>query len=88
MEANIDELRSTRLELESTRRQIDTQQQSSSSLKEERSELEDELEKLPETPMGDHQNLETGIEWLRDERQTLNRDVSDLQSLIQYNEER
>ncbi|WP_254280597.1 archaea-specific SMC-related protein [Haloarcula marina] len=88
LEAKLDELRSTRSDLESTRRQIDTQQQSISSLKQERSELKDELEELPETPMGDQQNLESEIELLRDKRKTINREISDLKSLIQYNEER
>ncbi|MBX0297693.1 archaea-specific SMC-related protein [Haloarcula nitratireducens] len=88
LEDKLDELRSTRSDLESTRRQIETQNQSISSLKQERSDLENELEDLPETPMGDHQHLETEIEQLREKRQTLNSQISDLQSLIQYNEER
>ncbi|MBX0296755.1 archaea-specific SMC-related protein [Haloarcula nitratireducens] len=88
LEDKLDELRSTRSNLESTRRQIETQNESISSLKQERSDLEDELEGLPETPMGDHQHLETEIEQLREQRQTLNSQISDLQSLIQYNEGR
>lgn len=88
LEAKLDDLRSTRSDLESTRRQIDTQQQSIASLKQEQSELKDERSELPEAPMGEHQNLESEIERLRDKRKTLKRDISDLQSLIQYNEER
>ncbi|MBX0325279.1 chromosome segregation protein SMC [Halomicroarcula sp. F13] len=88
LEDKLDELRSTRSDLESVRRQIETQNESITSLKQERSELEDDLEELPETPMGDHQHLETEIEQLREKRQTLNSQISDLQSLIQYNEER
>ncbi|MGB9951040.1 archaea-specific SMC-related protein (plasmid) [Haloarcula marismortui] len=88
LEAKLDELRSTRSDLESTRRQIETQTESITSLKQERSELEADLADLPETPMGDHQHLETEIENLRETRQTLNSQISDLQSLIQYNEER
>ncbi|KAA9396324.1 hypothetical protein Har1130_19920 [Haloarcula sp. CBA1130] len=38
--------------------------------------------------MGDHQHLETETEQLRETRQTLNSQISDLQSLIQYNEKR
>ena len=56
-------------------------------LKQERSDLEADLADLPETPMGDHQHLETEIEQLRETRQTLNSQISDLQSLIQNNEE-
>ncbi|QIO25235.1 archaea-specific SMC-related protein [Haloarcula sp. JP-L23] len=88
LEAKLDELRSTRSDLESTRRQIETQTESITSLKQERSELEADLEELPETPMGDHQHLDTEIKRLREKRQTLNAQISDLQSLIEYNEER
>ncbi|QIO24997.1 archaea-specific SMC-related protein [Haloarcula sp. JP-L23] len=88
LEEKLDELRSTRSDLESTRRQIETQNESITSLKQERSELEADIEELPETPMGDHQHLDTEIEQLREKRQTLNSQISDLQSLIQYNEER
>ncbi|MDS0223832.1 chromosome segregation protein SMC [Haloarcula sp. S1AR25-5A] len=88
LESKLDELRATHSELESTRRQIENQTQSITSLKQERSDLEADLADLPETPMGDHQHLETEIETLRETRQTLNSQISDLQSLIQYNEER
>jgi len=88
LEEKLDDLRATRSELESTRRQIETQTESITSLKQERSDLEADLADLPETPMGDHQHLDTEIEQLRESRQTLNSQISDLQSLIQYNEER
>jgi DNA repair exonuclease SbcCD ATPase subunit len=88
LEDKLDELRSTRSDLESVRRQIETQEESVSSLKQERQELESELAELPETPMGDHQQLDDEISRLRDQRQSLNTEISDLQSLIQYNEER
>jgi chromosome segregation ATPase len=88
LEAKLDDLRSIRSELESTRRQIETQTESITSLKQERSDLEADLADLPETPVGDHQHLETEIEQLRETRQKLNSQISDLQSPIQYNEER
>lgn len=86
--SELDDLRATRSELESTHRQIETQTESITSLKQERSNLEADLADLPETPMGDHQHLETETEQLRETRQTLSSQISDLQSLIQYNEER
>ncbi|MFD1600424.1 archaea-specific SMC-related protein [Halobellus rarus] len=88
LEEKLQELRSTRSELESIRRKIERQQESIASLKRERSDLEDDLEELPETPMGDHRDLDTEIERLRSERQELNTEINELRSLIQYNEER
>ena len=88
MEAKLEELRSTRSDLEAVRRNIESQQQSITSLKQERTDLEAELDDLSEPPMGDHAHLESEIEQLRSRRQALNAEISDLQSLIPYNEER
>jgi len=88
LEERLDELRSTRSDLESVRRKIENQQDSIASLRRERADLEDDLENLPEAPMADHQQLEDEIDRLRSRRQTLNTGISELQSLIQYNEER
>ena len=88
LEATLDELRSTRSDLESVRREIQNQQESIASLEEERDEYDAELEDLPETPMGDREQREEEIARLRSRRQELNTDISELQSLIGYNEER
>ncbi|WP_435186584.1 archaea-specific SMC-related protein [Halobellus sp. EA9] len=88
LEDKLQELRDTRSELESVRRKIERQEDSVSSLKRERSELEEDLAELPETPMGDHRDLEAEIDRLRSTRQDLNSEINELRSLIQYNEER
>jgi DNA repair exonuclease SbcCD ATPase subunit len=88
LESKLEELRSTRSELESVRRDIESQQESINALEQERTDLESELEELPETPMGDRQYREEELARLRDRRQTLNTEISELQSLVQYNEER
>ncbi|WP_135302789.1 archaea-specific SMC-related protein [Haloarcula amylovorans] len=88
LEEKLDELRSTRSDLESLRQQIESQEASVTSLNQEQSDLEDEFEELPDAPMGDKDHLESEIDRLRERRQELNSDISDLQSLIQYNEER
>lgn len=87
-ENTLAELSSTRSDLESVRRRIESQKESIASLKQERTDLTDTLEDLPDAPMGDQQQLEARIERLRTERQRLNTELSDLQSLIEYNEER
>jgi DNA repair exonuclease SbcCD ATPase subunit len=88
LESKLQDLRETRSELESVRRKIERQNESISSLKRERSELQDDLDELPETPMGDHRDLEAEIDRLRSQRQELNTEINELRSLIQYNEER
>ncbi|MFB6252956.1 MAG: archaea-specific SMC-related protein [Halobellus sp.] len=88
LEDKLQELRDTRSELESVRRKIERQEDSVTSLKSERSELEEDLAELPETPMGDHRDLEAEIDRLRSTRQDLNSEINELRSLIQYNEER
>ena len=88
LETKLEQLRQTRSDLERVRRNIETQQSSITSLEQELEELENDLTDLPETPMGDHADLEADIERLRDERQALNTEINELQSLIQHNEER
>jgi len=88
LEKRLDVLRSTRSDLESVRRKLKSQQESITFLKKERPDLKEALEDPPDTPMGDHAEIESEIERLRDRRQRLNAEISDLQSLIQYNEER
>ncbi|MFC5367140.1 archaea-specific SMC-related protein [Salinirubrum litoreum] len=88
LESHLDDLRETRSDLESLRRQIDAREKSLRSLKQERSDLTEELEDLPETEPGAVEHLEDEIARLRTRRQTLNNDISDLQRLVQYNEER
>lgn len=87
-ETKLEELRGTRSDLERVRRNIETQEESIISLERERNDLQNELADLPETPMGDHADLEVDIERLRDERHALNSEISELQNLIQHNEER
>jgi DNA repair exonuclease SbcCD ATPase subunit len=86
LENRLQELRDFRSELESVRSEIELQKESIESLRSERSELQDELEELPETPMGDHQELDVEISRLRDRRQTLETEMSNLQDIIQFNE--
>jgi DNA repair exonuclease SbcCD ATPase subunit len=88
LEEKLSELSTVRSKIESTRRNIQSQQESISSLEQERAELESEMDSLPEAPMGEHQQFEDDIRRLRSKRQNLNAEISDLQSLIQYNDER
>lgn len=84
----LDQLQSTRSELESIRSKIESQEASINSLKQERNQIKKDIDELPEVPAGDEKQIESEIDELRSKRQALNSEISDLQSLIQYNEER
>jgi DNA repair exonuclease SbcCD ATPase subunit len=86
LEDRLQELRDLRSELESVRSEIELQEESIESLRTERSELQKELEELPETPIGDNQELDTKISRLRDRRKALEAEMSNLQDIIQFNE--
>jgi DNA repair exonuclease SbcCD ATPase subunit len=88
LEEKLAELRETRSELEDVRFDIETQEESLESLKQEQSELEAEAAEIPDAPMGNVREIETRISQLRDEKQTLQSKVTELQSTIQFNEDK
>ena len=87
LESRLDDLREKRASLERVRSDIDLQQESIESLTAERRELEAEREDLPDAPMGEHAELDDEIARLRERTETLEREVSDLQDVIQFNED-
>jgi DNA repair exonuclease SbcCD ATPase subunit len=86
LESRLDDLREKRSALERVRSDIDLQQESIESLTVERRELETEREELPGAPMGEHADLDDEIDRLRQRTETLEREVSDLQDVIGFNE--
>jgi len=87
LESRLDDLREKRASLERVRSDIDLQQDSIESLTAERRELEAERDDLSAAPMGEHAELDDEITHLRERTETLEREVSDLQDVIQFNEE-
>lgn len=83
----LDELREVRNSLENTRHNLDTERESIEALREEKQELENDREALPETPVGDIDELDARIDQYRDELQTLDTTINELQTIIQFNED-
>ncbi|AQL44346.1 chromosome segregation protein SMC [Halorientalis sp. IM1011] len=87
LESRLDDLRDLRSDLESVRSDIDVQEESIESLERELADLETEHDELPDTPMGEHEEIDQEISRLRERKLTLESEVSDLQDIIQFNEE-
>ena len=86
LQEQLDELGTLRSTLDDVRFELETERESLNALREEQSSLEAEFEELPETPMGDHAEIEKKVAELRERRQELDTGISELQSLIQFNE--
>jgi DNA repair exonuclease SbcCD ATPase subunit len=87
LEETLDELRETRERLDDVRYEIDTHQESLTALREERADLEAEQDDLPDTPAGDRAELDRQIEQLRTREDELEGELTELQSIIQFNED-
>ncbi|WP_255197788.1 archaea-specific SMC-related protein [Halorarius litoreus] len=87
LESELERLRSKRSALDDVRYDLETERESLDALKGERRELEAEAEELPETPMGELEEVESELRQLREQKQRLETEVSELQSVIGFNEE-
>lgn len=87
LEEQLSKLSEKRSILEDVRYQLDTERETIESLKAERNEIEDELEDLPETPMGEVDELDSRIDQLRTQKQSLESEINELQSIISFNQE-
>lgn len=87
LDAKFDELQHARSELEEVRFQLETERESIASLEEDLADVEDGLDGLDTDHGVDLADIEREVEQLRDEKQALEADVNELQSLIRFNEE-
>jgi DNA repair exonuclease SbcCD ATPase subunit len=86
LEDKLTELRETRSDLEDVRFDVETEEESLKSLRQEQAELESDAAELSDTPIGNVEEIEARISRLRDRKQTLNSEVNELQTTIQFNE--
>ena len=87
LEAALAEFREARSDLEDVRYNVETERESIAALDDEIAELESELTDLPEAPMAEVGEVEGRIEELRERRESLDGTVTDLQKVIEFNEE-
>ncbi|WP_224270919.1 archaea-specific SMC-related protein [Haloprofundus salinisoli] len=87
LEQKLDELRDRRASLESVRSDIDLEQESIESLTRERRELETELEELADEADDPEDEVDRRIGQLRERKQRLSSEVSELQNVLKFNEE-
>ncbi len=87
LEDRLADLRSKRAELEEIRYELDTERESIGSTQTQLRDTKRELEELPETPVGEIDELEAQIDRLRNQKQQIERDVTELQGVIQFNQE-
>jgi predicted nucleic acid-binding Zn-ribbon protein len=87
LKTKLEELRDARDRLETIRYEIDTQEESITSLRQERTSLKDGRADLSE-PDPDHiAELDAEITRLRNRKQRLQSEITELQNTIQFNEE-
>ncbi|CAI50222.1 Smc-like protein Sph2 [Natronomonas pharaonis DSM 2160] len=87
LEERLTELRTKRSELEDVRYDLETERESLESLQTQRREVESELESLPETPVGEIDDLEARISSRRERKATLESAVNEIQSAVRFNQE-
>jgi DNA repair exonuclease SbcCD ATPase subunit len=86
LEDKLTELRSKRSKLDDVRYDLETERESLTALEQEQQEVEDEIEELPETPVGEVTDIESEITRLRDQKQNIEKEVNEIQSVIDFND--
>jgi DNA repair exonuclease SbcCD ATPase subunit len=87
LESKLDELSSLRSDLEDVRYELETERERRSALERERGQLREEHDSLAETPDGELAAIESDIRTLRDRKQQLESAVSELRSVVSFNED-
>ena len=84
----LDDLQEVQSDLEDVRYRIDTERESIAALEDEREDLEASLTELPETPASDLDEPGTEVEHrIRDHKQSLESTITQLQRILQFNED-
>ncbi|XVH31637.1 archaea-specific SMC-related protein [Haloferacaceae archaeon DSL9] len=87
LETKLQELQAVQSSIENARFRRETESESIDTLKSEREEIASDLEALPEAPTGELSETEAKLSRLRERRSTVDASTTQLQSIIQFNEE-
>ncbi|AFZ72394.1 archaea-specific SMC-related protein [Natronobacterium gregoryi] len=87
LEEKLSELRERRSELEDVRFDLETERESLAALRNEREELEAEREEIPDVESLDREAVDGRIDELQQQSQEVDSVVSQLRSIVQFNEE-
>ncbi|RQH03508.1 archaea-specific SMC-related protein [Natrarchaeobius oligotrophus] len=87
LEEKLSELREQRSALEDVRFDLETERESLAALRDEREELEAEADELPERDSLNRDEIDQEIDRLQRRSQSIDSVVSQLQSIVQFNEE-
>lgn len=87
MEAKLDELGDRRGELDDVRFDIETTRETIAELQAERDDLQREIEETSVPDADSIVDLETEVERLRSQKRSINAEISDLQTIIGFNED-
>ncbi len=87
LEDALESFREARSELEDVRYNVESERESIAALDGEIEDLEGELAELPEAPMAEVGDVDQRIAELRERRGSLDGTVTDLQKIIEFNEE-
>jgi DNA repair exonuclease SbcCD ATPase subunit len=86
-EDTLDELQEMRSDLDDIRYRLDSERESIQALEDERDEISAESKDLSSTPAGDISDIDAEIDRLRDHKESLESTISQLQRVLQFNEE-
>lgn len=87
LEERLADLRSKRSELEEIRYELETEREGLESTRARKRECDREFEELPETPMGEIDELEARIDRFRSQKRNLESEINEVQSVIRFNQE-
>ncbi|WP_435181331.1 archaea-specific SMC-related protein [Halorussus sp. AFM4] len=87
VQEHLDELKDRRSELDDIRFKLDTAEETIESLEAERREKQDERDNLSVDPEVDIEALRDELDGLRERKRRINNQVSELQTIIQFNQE-
>ena len=87
LEAKLNEVQQRRSEYDTVTERLETERESLAAVREERQTYEEQVEDLPDSVADERQEIDAELSELRSRKSALESEVSELQNLIQFNED-